>query len=198
MEIALIILSFLMVSFALLAVFDGLYLHIVRFELHRHKESKLEHVSHTLRAIIFPAMVYFLFVAQDNVIFFYVGLALVAADIVVLGVDAYMEKDSRTFMGGLPRWEYILHLFVNGFHFASIAVFLVIKLQITEDGLTITPTLYQYENFKIFHLIVTNLIPGGILLALLHVFIIFPATAKVWNNFRDRIKCCKMQWTNSI
>lgn len=32
-------------------------------------------------------------------------------------------KDSRAFMGGLPRWEYIVHLLGNGFHFAAIAVF---------------------------------------------------------------------------
>lgn len=198
MEIGLSILSFLLVSFALLAVFDGLYLHIIKYELHRHKESKLEHLSHTIRAIIFPAIVYFLFVVHDSVIFFYLGLAFVLVDIIVLAVDAYMEKDSRTFMGGLPRWEYILHLFVNGFHFASIAVFLVLKLQITQGGLTITPTLYQYENFKTFYLIAINLIPGGVLLALLHVFIAFPRTAKVWNNFRDRYNCCKMRWTSSI
>jgi hypothetical protein len=104
-----------------------------------------------------------------------------------------MEKDSRAFMNGLPRWEYILHLFVNGFHFASIAVFLVLKVQLTPDGLTVIPNFFHYQNFMMFRIFSINLIPGGILMALLHVFVAFPSTGKVWNRFRQKINCCKMQ-----
>jgi len=193
MEVAFIILSVLMALFAVLAVFDGFYLHIFRFELHRHKASKQEHLTHTFRAILFPAMVYFLYVAQDCVPCFYIGMAMVIVDIIILGIDAYIEKDSRAFMGGLPRWEYILHLFVNGFHFATIAVFLVLKIQITGDGFTIVSNFYQYKNFMILRFVAVNLIPGGILLALLHLFVILPITARKLNELRDRYSCCKLQ-----
>ena len=91
---------------------------------------------------------------------------------------------------GLPRWEYILHLFVNGFHFASIAVFLTLKLNLTPNGITIVPNFYQYENFKTFQFIVTNLIPGAILIAIIHIVVSIPKTAIVWNNFRTEITCC--------
>ena len=93
-------------------------------------------------------------------------------------------------MGGLPRWEYILHLFVNGFHFASIAVFLTLKLNLTADGISIVPNFYQYENFKAFQFIVTNLLPGAVLIAIIHVVVSVPKTAVVWNNMRTKIICC--------
>jgi hypothetical protein len=195
MEIAFFVLSFLILIFALLAVFDGLYLHILKYELHRHTESKQEHFTHTLRAAIFPAMVYFLFVVQDSTISFYLGISLVLIDIIVLGIDAYMEKDSRIFMNGLPRWEYILHLFVNGFHFASIFVFLVLKLQITDSGLVITPNFYAFNNFEIFQFIALNLIPGSILIAIIHILLIIPKTAKFWNQIRDKMHCCQLNVT---
>jgi len=194
MESAFIILVVLLALFAILAVYDGFYLHIFKYELHTRKESKPEHFTHTIRALIFPVMIFFLFVIQDCTICFYIGLTLVFIDVVVMAIDAYMEKDSRAFMGGLPRWEYMLHLFVNGFHFATIAVYLVLKVQLNQDGLTIVPNFYDYQNFRIFQIFSINLIPGAILMALLHVFVAFPATEKVWHSFRQKMRCCNLQF----
>lgn len=190
MEIGFIISSVLLVLFALLALYDGFYLHIFKYQLHNRSESKMEHLTHTLRALLFPAILYFLFLKQDSTTSFYIGMYLVVTDIIVLGVDAFMETESRKFMGGLPRWEYILHLFVNGFHFASIAVFLTLKLNLTADGIAVVPNFYQYENFKIFQFIVANLLPGAILIALIHVIVSIPKTALIWNNLRIKLICC--------
>ena len=190
MELGFIISSVLLILFALLALYDGFYLHIFKYQLHNQTESKNEHLTHTLRAVFFPAILYFLFLKQDCPTNFFIGISLVVLDIVVLGMDAFMETDSRKFMGGLPRWEYILHLFVNGFHFASIAVFLTLKLNLTPNGITIVPNFYQYENFKTFQFIVTNLIPGAILIAIIHIVLSIPKSAMVWNNLRAKITCC--------
>ncbi len=190
MEFGFIISSVLIVLFALLALYDGFYLHIFKYQLHHHAASKNEHLTHTLRAIFFPAILYFLFLKQDCTTSFYIGITLVLMDIIVLGIDAFMESDSRAFMGGLPRWEYILHLFVNGFHFASIAVFLTLKLSLTKTGMMIIPNFYAYDNFKIFQLIVVNLLPGAILIALIHILVTIPKTAMVWNQYRARVACC--------
>ncbi|PWA10626.1 hypothetical protein [Flavobacterium laiguense] len=190
MEIAFVILSILLVLFALLALYDGFYLHIFKYQLQNQVQSKNEHLTHTIRAVLFPAIVYFLFLKQDCVISFYLGLAFVLIDLTVLGIDAYMEKDSRAFMGGLPRWEYILHLFVNGFHFASIAVFISLKLQLNKEGITIIPNFYSYQNFYIFKLIALNILPGAILIGLIHILVIIPKTAVVWNKWREKISCC--------
>jgi hypothetical protein len=190
MEIAFVILSILLVLFALLALYDGFYLHIFKYQLQNLVQSKNEHLTHTIRAVLFPAIVYFLFLKQDCIISFYLGLAFVLIDLTVLGIDAYIEKDSRAFMGGLPRWEYILHLFVNGFHFASIAVFTSLKLQLNKEEITIIPNFYNYQNFHIFKLIVLNILPGAILIGLIHILVIIPKTAAVWNKWREKISCC--------
>ena len=181
--------TILLLAFALLAIIDGLYLHIFKYQLFNYKESKFEHLTHTIRAILFPLIVYFLFVTQNCLTCFYLGILLVVIDIVVLGIDAYVEKDSRSFMGGLPRWEYMLHLFVNGFHFASIAVFFAIKLTYTENGIEIIEDLSNQKNFGLFQFVAVNLLPGAMLMALLHVFTSINATKVHWNNIRNKIAC---------
>lgn len=187
METAIIFSSFFLVLFAVLALYDGFYLHIFKYQLHNREESKTEHITHTLRAIFFPAILYFLFLRQDNHISFVIGLNIVLLDLLVLGYDAFIEKDSRQFMGGLPRWEYIVHLFVNGFHFASIAVYLSIRLTFQNREIMIS-NINQSRGF--FNLLIVNLLPGAILMAVLHVFLCMPKTAYIWNNFRSKINCC--------
>jgi hypothetical protein len=182
--------TILLLAFALLAIIDGFYLHIFKYQLFNHKESKFEHLTHTVRAILFPLIVYFLFITQNCFISFYLGILFVVLDIIVLGIDAFVEKDSRNFMGGLPRWEYILHLFVNGFHFASIAVFFAIKLTFTENGIEIVQDLSNLKNFGLFHFVAVNLLPGAIILALLHIMTSINATSVYWNKLRTKIACC--------
>lgn len=190
METAIIITTLLLILFSILAVYDGFYLHIFKYKLHNHPQSRAEHLTHTLRAVFFPVILYFLFLKQDSYISFIIGIAVVILDLVVLAVDAYIEKDSREFMGGLPRWEYILHLFVNGFHFSSIAVFLSLKLKYENDKIVIQPDLNTYQNYEIFNYIVINILPGAVIIAFLHLLLCVPKTRFFWNSLRDKIQCC--------
>ena len=190
MEIAFIISSILITLFALLAVYDGFYLHIFKYQLHNNPNSRFEHLTHTIRAIFFPAILYFLFIKQDCNTSFFIGITIVVLDILVLGIDAFSETNSRKFMGGLPRWEYILHLFVNGFHFASIAVFLAIKIQLVNNEFTLVQNFNEIENHSVFLFIVKNLIPGGIIIALIHLVTLFSSTKIYWNNLRTKVTCC--------
>jgi hypothetical protein len=190
METGILITTILLVLFAILAVIDGFYLHIFKYKLHLQKDSKFEHLTHTIRAIIFPAIVYTLFIKQNSFSLFYVGIALILMDIFVLGIDAFVEKDSRAFMGGLPRWEYILHLFVNGFHFASLSVFFAIKLDFTAEGIKFVPDISQYAYYDIFYFVSINIMPGAILLGLIHVITSIPATTVYWDRLRDKVVCC--------
>ena len=190
METAIIITTVLLLLFSVLALYDEFYLHILKYKLHNNSESKTEHYTHTIRAILFPLILCFLFSNQDCNISFVIGLIIVTLDILVMAIDAFIEKDSREFMGGLPRWEYILHLFVNGFHFASIAVFLSIKLSYENNQMAILSNIVQYQNYKIFHTIVINLLPGAILIALVHLLLCIPETRTHWNNLRNKIQCC--------
>ncbi|CAI2768699.1 hypothetical protein [Flavobacterium collinsii] len=190
MEIAIIITTVLLILFSILAVYDGFYLHIFKYKLHNHPESKTEHLMHTLRAVFFPFILYFLFLKQDCEVSFIIGLILVILDLLVLAVDAYIEKDSREFMGGLPHWEYILHLFVNGFHFASIAVFLSLKLKYVNNGIIIIPRITEYQNYELFHTVVINLIPGAVIIALLHILLNISECRNLWNCIRNKVKYC--------
>jgi len=92
MEIAFIILTSLVVLFAMLAIYDGFYLHLFKYQLHNQATSKNEHLTHTIRAVLFPAIVYTLFLQQNSNTCFYLGLLFVSLDIIVLGIDAFMEK----------------------------------------------------------------------------------------------------------
>lgn len=189
MEVAFITAITLLAVFVLLALFDGLYLHLIRYRLHEHKESRNEHISHTIRAVLFPIILYVLYLGNSDGAF-YIGMAVVIIDILVLGADAYMEKDSRAFMGGLPRWEYILHLMVNGFHFASIAVFIVIKVKLNEKGIELVHDFQNVPQYHLFTTIVKQLIPGGILMAILHFALLFPKPVLYYNRLVKKLKCC--------
>ena len=189
METAVIILIVLLSLFAILGMYDGFYLHIFKYKLYEHNESRKEHVTHTIRGILFPCILYCCYLANGNT-WFVLGLLILAADIIVTVVDAYMEGDSRSFMGGLPRGEYIIHLLVNGFHFAAIAVFIVAKVELSEIGFMLTENISNAPSYPAFILLVKNLIPGAFLMASLHVLVAIPKTATYWNLIRNKITCC--------
>jgi len=102
MYLGFIIAGISLTIFALLGVYDGFYLHLVKYKLYDHKESKFEHLIHTVRTLLFPLILYFLFLGQNEVSL-YLGLVFVVLDIIALGVDAYSEEESRAFMGGAAK-----------------------------------------------------------------------------------------------
>ncbi len=174
-----------LILFMLLATYDGLYLHLWKYELFKREESLFEHKTHTVRAVLFPLMIWLLFINTDS-FSFYVGISLLLTDLVVLAVDAYSEKDSRRFMGGLPRWEYIIHLFANGFHFSAVALLLGTRIKVSEAGLLINHSVSATDGAKLLGFIAAQAIPIATVVALLHLFLSFPTGVKAWN----KIKCC--------
>jgi len=178
------------IAFAALAMIDGFYLHIWKYRLYLQKESATEHLMHTLRAVIFPGIVYFFFLQSNNQSLFIVGLLLVGLDVLVLVADAYLEKDSRAFMGGLPRWEYILHLFANSFHFAAIILFLVVKISVTPASLAIVPTTPSGFFHDTFFWLARQILPGSIALALIHIAVMFAPLQELFHRLQH---CCRQQ-----
>ena len=57
MEIIYYLSAIFLVLFMLLATYDGLYLHLWKYELFKREESSFEHKTHTIRAILFPLIV---------------------------------------------------------------------------------------------------------------------------------------------
>lgn len=186
MEILFYLSTGCLLVFMILAIYDGLFLHIWKYELFRREESTFEHKTHTIRAVLFPLIIWLLFI-NSNAISFWIGITLFIIDLIVLGADAYSEKDSRQSMGGLPRWEYILHLFANSFHFASIILIIATKINATEFGLTINETTNNNFGQQLIRLISVNIIPGAILLALFHVILIPPKGIQIWLHLKSRI-----------
>ncbi|MGB5554092.1 MAG: hypothetical protein WBM83_05480 [Flavobacteriaceae bacterium] len=190
MEILYYLATTCLILFMVLATFDGFYLHIFKYALYNHSESRFEHKTHTLRALLFPSIVWLLFVNQSNYNAFLIGVGLVLLDLIVLAIDAYSEKESRSFMGGLPRWEYIIHLLSNAFHFSTILLVLAIKFSIEGSTLVFVETITASPAKEFFTFISINVIPGGIILGLLHVALMLPRPRLVWNCYRQKITCC--------
>jgi hypothetical protein len=99
----------------------------------------------------------------------------------VLGADAYSEGDNRKSIGGLPRWEYILHLFANSFHFASIFLIIATRVEITEIGIVINEIATTTFAQQLIQIISVNIISGAIVLAFVHFILILPKGIHIWN-----------------
>lgn len=179
-----------LVFFMLLATYDGFYLHIWKYKLFDRKESIFEHKIHTVRAILFPFIIWLLFINETSLLGFLVGVSLVLLDILALGVDAYNEKESRTFMGGLPKWEYLVHLFANAFHFSAITIVLALRLGISHEKLIFANHNVDSQAHDLFLFVGVNIIPGAIILALLHYLLMIEKTKNIWLTYRTKVICC--------
>ncbi|QCX01400.1 hypothetical protein FGM00_15255 [Aggregatimonas sangjinii] len=190
MEILFYLATFCLVLFMILATYDGFFLHIWKYELFRRPESAFEHKTHTIRAILFPLIVWCLFLNETSWASFLLGVSLVVIDLIVLAIDAYSEQESRSFMGGLPRWEYLIHLFSNAFHFSAIALVLAFKLRVSDSAVQFVSTFAPSPGYEFFTFISANVIPGALLLALLHFVLMLKKPQAFWNNCRTKVICC--------
>ncbi|GAB5473986.1 MAG: hypothetical protein Mars2KO_20850 [Maribacter sp.] len=190
MEILFILATINLLLFMVLATYDGFYLHLFKYALFNREESLFEHKTHTIRAILFPLIIWALFINETNFLFFLIGLIVVLIDVLVLVVDAYSEKESRSFMGGLPQWEYIIHLFSNAFHFSAIAIVLALRLEIVENTVVFVNTIAPSSAHDLFQFVAINVIPGAIILALLHFILMLEKPKTLWINYRSKITCC--------
>jgi hypothetical protein len=114
-------------------------------------------------------------------------------DLLVLAYDAFLEKDSRVAMGGLPRWEYILHLFVNGIHFAAIAILVAIKIDFDNNDFQIITNFEHIQSFSWLRWVVINLLPGASLLAVIHLVLCTAAGARIWETLLQKLGLMQSQ-----
>jgi hypothetical protein len=107
--------------FCILGLFDGVYFHLLKFELHRRRESRTEHLIHTARAFFFFPIALLLFAFNTGGAFLLFGLAMVAADLVLEVFDILIEKRSREAIGGISSVESAVHVFASSFRMAALA-----------------------------------------------------------------------------
>ena len=153
-------------AFVILGAVDGLYLHLVRFRLHTREESRREHRVHTLRALLFVPALPLVFAGDTSGPWLWLGLAVLALDLVAVVLDVVLERGSRGFQGGLPRGELALHVALTGLHTLAIVLVLV-ALPVRRVG---GPTDVHVEAASVSHFVAWTLVlPGATLVALLHV-----------------------------
>lgn len=146
--------AILLGTFAALAAVDGLWLHLWRYRLHEQPSARLEHGIHTLHAIVFPFLVWSVFLADGSLSL--VAWAAIAAVVVLVAWDAATETSSRDFQGGLPVGEATLHSVLHGLQVAAIALGVV-------RSFADTPGVDSPLRW-----VAWNILPGSVVVALIH------------------------------
>jgi hypothetical protein len=147
-----------LVLLALIALLDGVVVHLVRERLHRRPGSRVEHLLHTGRALVFP-LILFCFFGRAG---FTLGIAALIVDQVLEIADMTIERRSRAYSGGLRTSEYLLHGAALTLRSAAIACSFAAG--------TPSPAVVS---------LVEVLLPGAILGAILHVVLIIPFRRRV-------------------
>ncbi|MDZ4725702.1 MAG: hypothetical protein SH817_06075 [Leptospira sp.] len=161
---------FFLVSFAGLAFFDGIVLHLWKYKLYSHSETIYEHRLHTFRAIIFPMILIGLFLYDIRGPLFFCVLFIAILDLVIQGFDMWEEKKARTMFGGLSSIEYILHVVLTSLHTSMLLLYLIIKPKEAFNW-NETQILSSSPNY---YFIAINLLPGAIIVAIIHIILAHP------------------------
>ena len=108
----------------LIGAIDGLYFHLWKFRLYAQPEARLEHVAHAMRALLVVPTLWVAFFGPVRARVA-VLIGLIAADLVVAIWDVYLERKSRRSIGGMPHFEYFVHVAVTTLHSAAETVTLI-------------------------------------------------------------------------
>jgi hypothetical protein len=154
--------------FSVLAVVDGIYIHLVRLRLHERPGSYLEHVWHTAGALLAAPGLYALFVVVSGGALLWFGIAVTVLGQVVEWLDMASEKESRAPLGGLGSFEYILHAILTATRNVAFALSLAARPSsaFSLSSPNVIGTLDEpYRTF------VCCLVPGAVLIALVHLWL---------------------------
>ncbi|TGM80216.1 hypothetical protein [Leptospira bouyouniensis] len=154
-----------LIAFSGLAFFDGFVLHLWKYKLYYYDDTFYEHKLHTVRAVLFPIVLIGLFLFEIKGWLYVLVLTITVIDLIVQVFDMWEEKRARNRFGGLSSIEYILHVTLTSLHTSMLILYLIAKPSgsFTYNGLEIILA----KNFQF--LVVINLLPGAILVALLHL-----------------------------
>jgi hypothetical protein len=93
-----------------IAAIDVLYFHLYRFRLYAHPASRLETVTHLMRALLFGVAALLLTHHEPRGAWYWAITGLAAADFLNNLADVILEPRSRAPLGGLPPLEYVIHI----------------------------------------------------------------------------------------
>lgn len=119
--------TLLLVLSAVVASIDIIWIHLLEWKLYSRKETFYEHQVHTVHAALAGISVFLLFCYNLGGALLWVAAATVSVWFLVEILDLLCEKDSRAGGGGLPSFEYALHIVISGLRFSFIALILAAK-----------------------------------------------------------------------
>lgn len=101
----------LLVIAATIGGLDILYYHVYKFRLYEQPKSRWEVVTHILRGILIGTGGFMLVNFEIRGAWYYVVGSLFILDFINALWDVYLEPESRAPLGGLPPFEYMIHIF---------------------------------------------------------------------------------------
>jgi hypothetical protein len=157
----------LFASFSSLAAFDVIFIHGFQEGLHTRKDSRQEHLLHTLQSGLFARFIYLVFLVNFSGMFLWLGVLVTLATIGVSLWDAAIEKKSRQGLGGLSSLEYVFHLIMEMTRTAAVAWILALKPESSWhwDALPLAHYPSYFEHFAQFVFVLS------ILFAIWHVWL---------------------------
>lgn len=165
----LIVACALIIAYMVMATIDGLYLHLWKYRLHTRRQSIYEHKLHTLRAILFPLILYLLFAKNFGGILLWIGVLLAVIDLVIGMQDIFAEKNSRQELGGLSSFEYFIHVCANSIHVTYLTLIVIAK-PVSAWSLS-SPTLLPEPYPSLMWTVFVLMVPGAVIGAALHVWL---------------------------
>jgi hypothetical protein len=159
----------LLVLYALVAFADGVILHLWRYQLFAHDESRQEHLVHTWRAILFIPTLVLLYMLPTGGLLLWSAAAIAALDLAIGLWDGWIEANARRPWGGLSRQEYLAHIAASLLHGGSLALVLVSRPVASWSWQA--PVLASLDGGGAMAQVGQALLPGAVLLAIAHVWL---------------------------
>ncbi|MGE9746706.1 hypothetical protein [Bdellovibrio bacteriovorus] len=177
--------SWILLLFLGLSIFDGLYYHLWKFRLQERNDSKFEHITHTLRAILFIPTVILIYWTGVSGMALWSAIVVLAFDLITEVVDVLEERASRATLGGLPSGEYLVHIMLTTLRVSALALAFA---ALPSEAWLLNSADVVVPSFSKF--VALQTLPGAILVAGLHIYLIFDPTFVSRMERSLRNKCC--------
>ena len=163
--------SWVLLVFIALSFFDGVYYHIWKFRLQERTDSQFEHITHTVRAVLFVPTLFLIYGMGVQGTLVWGLFAVLTLDLIAEIFDVLNEKSSRSKIGGLPSTEYLAHIFLTSLRVTALALaFAALPKTAWQTGSSTHLVLPEISK-----LVVDLTLPGAIIIAFLHIYLIFDA-----------------------
>lgn len=178
--------SGILLLFLSLSLMDGIYFHLWKFRLQEREDSKFEHITHTIRALLFiPTAILIYWVGMKGVML-WAAIFVLAFDLATEILDVLNERKSRATLGGLPSGEYLVHIMLTTLRVAALTLAFAAlpnnAWHLDSEAIILLPEFAKS--------VAMFVLPGAILVAGLHVYLIFDPMFISRAEKALRFKCC--------